>query len=358
MSIAIVKSDVHILVNILIAHLEKQGLDSLDDNSRYILENVNLNMCYLNRNDIHAKLFSTLEKLENTTKEDFRICLHLLKDSTSKQINHGTIPVHLFCLQEYWDLSFNASFEKMATCESVTNLYLFFDGLYTKLRQVGHEPGLEITSSIVDRIIAAKERRGWSNMGFDYVNNIFSSSVDASKLADIVKKSDKLVTKTDGLNVSAGSVILCEYMCAEFIQNMFQKDGYIEFRVSDLAEQKLMLSRNTIKKNDPETFLIKCNMVGAIDDRSIVPKLHFALEAQNDDEHFVILPISWCGKPSCDVAKKFWNWGYIAFHANNNLKLNKYNALVGSGGLNTSYKRPIYIRLNDDRCRFVAYTIN
>ena len=356
-SIAIVKSDVHILVNVLIAHLEKQGLDSLDDNSRYILQNVNLSMCYSNRNDIHAKLFLTLEKFENICKEDFQLCLHLLKDSTSKRLNSAS-PVQLFCLQEYWNLSFSASFEKMASSESVTNLYIFFDGLYTKLRQADHVPDLEIASSIIDRIIAVKESRGWGNMAYDYVDKIFSSSHGHSKLAELVKESEKLVTKTDELNKS---IKICEYNnCTEFAQNVFQKDGDVRFRVPypELAEQKFMLSINSMEKNDPDTFCMAWNSLRDIDDQSNVPKFHFAFERHWDDENkFKTLPISWCGKPSCDMTKEFWNWGYIRFHSNSNVTLSKDSALVGSGGLSTSYLKHVFVDTVNDRCRLVAYNV-
>jgi len=346
-SIAIVKSDVHILVNMLIAHLEKQGLGSLDDNTRYILQNVNLSICYLNRNDVHAKLFSTLKKLEDISKEDCRLFIHLLEESTSNRFN-SAIPVELFSLREHWNHSFIATFEKLASCKNITNLYMFFDGLYTKLRHFGHD--VKISSWIVNKIVAVKERRGWSKMYYDYVN-IVKSTLNASKLAELVQNSEQLVTKSDKLNVS----FICELSGAEFVQNMFLKDGDFRFQVShpDLAEHKFMLSVNSMEKNDPDTFCMKWNSLEVIEDRSIVPKLHFALQRHDEDKQFKTLPISWCGKPSCDMAKEFWNWGYITFHTN--YKLKEDNALVGSGGLNSRYLRNVVD--DDTRCRVVAYVI-
>ena len=241
----------------------------------------------------------------------------------------------------------------MASSESITNLYMFFDGLYTKLRQAKHVPDLEITSSIIDRIIAVKERRGWGNMAYDYVDKIFSSSHGHSKLAELVKESDKVVTKTDELNKS---IKICEYNnCTEFVQNVFQKDGEVRFRVpypEFAVQQKFVLSINVMEKNDPETFYMKWNSLRDVDDSTTLPNLHFALERSNGPD-FKTLPISWCGKPSCDMTKKFWNWGYIRFHSN--YDINEDDALVGSGGLSTRYiAHPIG---DSTRCRLVAYNI-
>ena len=61
----------------------------------------------------------------NFCKEDFQLYIHLIKDSTRKRPMTAT-PVELLSLQEYWDISFNDSLEKMASCENVTNLYSFF----------------------------------------------------------------------------------------------------------------------------------------------------------------------------------------------------------------------------------------
>ena len=122
----------------------------------------------------------------------------------------------------------------------------------------------------------------------------------------------------------------------------------------ELAELKCMLSTNAMEGDDPETFYIQWNVFESIGDPLNVPKLHFAFQRHFQYENeFKTLPISWCGKPSCDMTKKLWNWGYIRFHSNHNLK--EDDALVGSGGLSRRYT-PCVIP-DSTRCRLVAYII-
>ena len=352
--IAIVKCDVHVLVELLISHLEKQGLNCLDENSRHILQNVNLNICYTTRNDVHAKLFSALEDLENCCKEDFKLCIQLLKQSTSKRLN-SAIPVSLLSLQEHWLISCSASMEKMAISEHVSNLYLFFDGLYTKMRQADKSlQDLKICSSLLDQIIAVKESRGWTKMSYEYVHKIYSSTLASSQLAELVENSDELVTKESDVTCTT----ICEFLSSEFAQKFFKEDQDIRFKVLDpeYSKQMFLFSTNALKGKDPETLSMRWNRVEADSTEhsttDTVPRLHFVLEKELAG-NISLLPISWCGMPSFDETMKFWNWGYIRFHSEK-IEEDGY-AIVGSGGMASKYFD--HSIADTARCRLVAYVV-
>ena len=68
--IAIVDTDVHVLVEMLIAHLEKGDKVIFDVNSRYLFKSLDLSICNKMRPNIHKKLFTVMESMDNIQKDD------------------------------------------------------------------------------------------------------------------------------------------------------------------------------------------------------------------------------------------------------------------------------------------------
>ena len=80
--IAIVKSDVHVIIELLLLHLETLGERSLDESSRYILKSVDLTIFYEKKPYLHEKLYAVLENLKTVEKEDFQLLLSIIKQLT------------------------------------------------------------------------------------------------------------------------------------------------------------------------------------------------------------------------------------------------------------------------------------
>ena len=332
----LLQSDVHVMIELLISHLQKREIESIDKNTRHLLKNADLITCGRDHPDVLKKLFNMLENVQSQ-QEDFRLLLSVTSQVTiepQKQIwnDHNNpifrrymissqfaetfgrtnaVSVNFFAFPKYLmnDVNTSVVIENLASNQDIQHLYTFIDALWSRLYQ-----GTENEQSTdLSEIIALKERRGWGSLNLEYVNRLFHDE-DTRKLLDPLKQCDKLVSK----NLDLSEAIICPFLSSEdFVKQFFLKDSLFTFSVSDskFSNQEFVLKTTAMKENNPNTFTMKYSFSKPEKGQSArdLPKLHFAIEIKlNDEEH--IFPLSWCGKPTCDVTKTYWNWGYIKFH--------------------------------------------
>ena len=83
--IALVQSDVHVLVELLIAHLKQSENTSLDESSRHLLRNMDMSLCFDKKPEIHEEIFEVLDSLTDVTREDSRLFLSMYKQLSCKK---------------------------------------------------------------------------------------------------------------------------------------------------------------------------------------------------------------------------------------------------------------------------------
>ena len=74
-------------------------------------------------------------------------------------------------------------------------------------------------------------------------------------------------------------------------------------------------SITAMKDDNPDSFSMKLLAVEDpfLDGHQQLPKLHLALSISKSAKNSAtaIFPLSWCGKPTCNKDRTFWEWGYI-----------------------------------------------
>ena len=312
--IAIVENDVHILVQLLLVHLETQDKNHLDDNTRYLLQHLDLNICLWRKPSVHDKLFSFLENVTSIQTEDYKLFVSLYKQKSS-YIRKNYLPIVPNFYGKYVseNLDFNAVFDQLSSDKDVGSLYSFFDGLWLKLINTG----ADFENNVVEKIILLKDERGWCKMDFDYLSKYYNHKKShCNRFLQLVKNSEDLVnTKKEESTYTQ----ISEYCGNEFLKEVIFKDNAFVFQLPNSASKygakQFVLSITAMKDDNPDSFSMKLLAVEDpfLDGHQQLPKLHLALSISKSAKNSAtaIFPLSWCGKPTCNKDRTFWEWGYI-----------------------------------------------
>ena len=371
----ILQSDVHIMIELLISHVEDKEIENLDKNTRHLLKNADLITCGRDHPDILKKLFDVLENVQCVEREDFQLLLGITRqmsiqpqqkicNESSNSLSHrylvtsnyaetrtagpGTISVNFLEYPKYLMSGVQSSIvvENLGLSTNISNLYTLIDGLWSRLYQ--GSSGFD-DSTLISEIVALKKRHGWGLLNPEYVNRLYFNC-DTIMLIDPLSECEKLVSGSSKLC----KAVICPYLSAEqFVEQFFLKDSSFTFSLSDsrFANQEFVLKTTAVRDNNPDSFTMNYGMSDSDVELSAydLPKLHFAIEIRYDDE---ILPLSWCGKPTCDVTKTYWNWGYIQFHDKD------MSDLEMTGDFEHQFAKQYSIsKWRGQNCRLVAYSI-
>ena len=324
--IAMVKTDVHILVELLIVHLKRNGNTSLDMNSRHLLMNLDMTMCFFKKRDIHTQLFDALESLTEVTKEDLKLFVHLYKQNTSKAcvpivpvLQRGSF--ERFLKQRY---NIDDIFEELTARRDVTNLYSLLDGLWLRLFNV-KEKSVTFYYEFAEKIAKLARERGWSLIDRKYAELLIHHSYNQDFLHAILK-CDGLVSKDS----NAEFVTVFEYSRTKFVTTLLLQNNIFKFQIPGefYAGLTFVLLTSSLDST-PDCFDLRWGLFNAPPGYNLtcLPKLHFVLvELDEEGEWKHVLPISWCGQPTSDNTNSFWNWGYVKLHHKYTGNMNK---LVG-----------------------------
>ena len=371
----ILQSDVHVMIELLISRLQKREIESIDESTRHLLKNADLITCGRDHPEVLQRLFKMLENVQ-CQQEDFRLLLNITSQVTSqpqKQIwdDHdnplfrrymissqfaetfgrtNTVSVNFFAFPKFLLNSVEISnvVENLVSIQDIQHLYAYIDALWSRLFQGTGDEQFKFLSDIV----AVKERRGWGLLSMEYVNQLHRDR-DTKKLLDPLRQCNKLVSKSSKL----AKAVICPYLSSkEFVRQFFLKDSLFTFSVSDpkFANQEFVLKTTSMKDGSPGTFTMKYGFSNSDDEeRSApdLPKLHFAIERKRNHQE-ILLPLSWCGKPTCDVTKTYWNWGYIKFHTKVFRDLD-----MGTDSEYHHILKEYYCVWDNENCRLVAYLL-
>ena len=372
--LAIMKSSPQVLVESLVIHLEKPENNNFDHNSRYLLKNLDVSLCFDENPEIHTRLFAVLYGLNDIAKEDFQLLLDMHQKVTSRKakgpVSNSSVPVsnsfspvlNLGSFKVYmsYDLDFDIVFEMLAVRTDINNLYAFFDGIwFDSVNSDIIECQFE-SQAVVRKIVDLKKKRGWSKIHYEYVQAVLettSTRSGAHPLLENIKNCDELVSRAHDVDFRRTRILECPPL--DFVQKMFCNQSDIRFEISDpnYANQMFVLSTTPMQNNNPDSFSLKSGFFDS-DGRGKVgnqPRLHFVLERYFDKKVFMY-PLTWCGKPACDRTKTYWNWGYLSFHATSVEQSNMLESNEGLPSVQWKFRQVIY---NKDRLvRLVCFIIS
>ena len=342
-SIAIVQSDVLVLIEIVILHLEQQCSLSLNDNTRYLLKSVNLAICHQKSPDLHTKLYSVLAKLQSVGKEDFQLLLEINKQLTSKPPTSQLVTILPYSEDFIASVDFDIIFKNLVSNQEVENLYTFIDGLYCRVFQ----SNFTLPESLLSDMIAVKQERNWDKVNFAYLDKLFRDCV-TERLINLLKSCDELVS-----NENISKIAISDYLSPDdFVKKIFMENSSFTIPLSETryADNRFVLATTEpMKGGDTDTFSMKYGPLDSDQGHSSgLPNLHFAIEW---DRNIVqrtsltsLLPITWCGKPTYDKMWKRWKWGNIYFY---------------EVGIERPFVLDARFEINeDDRCRLVAFLLS
>ena len=307
----IVKTDVHVLVEILIAHLTKKDKVSLDENSRHLLKNLDLSFCHKKSPEVYEKLFSVLEIMDNINNEDYKLILGKLKQN-ARYKKQETELLEIAVLTSFTPYltptCLNDAIDMLVANCMVDNLYKLIDGIWVRLRQCTSDI---VNESVIEKLVVIKEQKGWQNVDYQYVSKLIMStgSSECTKFVELLKNCNKLVIE----GVGTSHVLTREYSGSEFVEEIFKKDMNVLFTINDpkFTDMQCLLSTTAMRGQNPDSFTMKWAFLKEPVDQP--PKLHFALERRRTDNVSNIFPITWSGKPTCEPTRSAWAWGWMYY---------------------------------------------
>ena len=303
--IAMVKTDVDILAELLIAHLKRDGNTSLDVNSRHLLRNLDITWCFFKKREFYTELFDALESLTEVTNEDYK--LFLLFHNRITSIQKSLTPVSLLDLKKpiAQKSTVDIVIEKLSDDKDITNLYTFIDGLRLSFPSLTKNAVLSDCHATV-KISRLVKERGWSPVDRMYTT-VRKQSNNVGIMFSKLNSCENIVTKKSGASLS--TVFECSQPV--FVRELFHRENLFMFCVPGNLYTGLtfVLLTPGLKKGSP--FELKWCLFDRLSGQGSfrLPRLHFALVVNGK-----VVPITWCGQPNNFRLEKCWNWGYIRFH--------------------------------------------
>ena len=310
--ISMVNTDVHILVELLFDHLKRNGKTSLDMNSRHLLRNMDMEICFLKRPDVHTEMFNVLESLTEVTREDFLLLLHFHKQNTG--IRTTVSPVLLLGTPRgLIDLNptVDSMLKKLSARKCITDLYSFIDGLWLSVHSVKKDAVLS-DCHVTKKIINLAKERGWSAVDWKYTN-FCNEGNNVGTMFSKLSLCEAIVRK----NNHTSFITVFEYSQPEFIRELFLQDNAFRFHIPGDRHtgQTFVLLSSAVKEYNHNSFNLRWFLSNSSAVLDNLPKLHFALLVHTlHNQKKRIVPITWCGQPTSFSLEKCWNWGYIRFH--------------------------------------------
>ena len=219
----------------------------LSKNTKYLLENMNLAICFERDRELYHELFDTLKLLPNLSGDDLKLILELLTDSTKKsflkeQVTCNTILRDRQALDEreecYETLE---DVLEMTKSGEVLNMFGVLDLLVkvTALNPPGFEEARLFVESL-EQIFIDNPSRKVSQRYIDMVRSAMASSNHPRKyqgvmLLEMIRGNEKLVTKHDHITFSAS---------LDF-SNAYLSESLLISRVSRVLQEQ---SRNNEKR--------------------------------------------------------------------------------------------------------------
>ena len=317
---------------------------------------------------MHTRLFDILEKIQCVEKEDFQLILSVTRlltkptipehqqidsnincDHEESILESSTITVEFFPSTDLQDdINITQAANYLAKNSEIPNFYTFVDALWCRFWKDLSSPSNR--PDVASALIAVKKRRCWGVLDYDYIDRLCYESWFLDRIAKC-----KMLTSND---VKLGEAIISRWLTAEnFVKEFFLQDSSFEFQVSDqkFENQKFVLRTVAMKGKHLETFMMEYGYSNSNEKHEFhLPKLHFCLEVDEGKRYLpYLLPLSWCGKPTCDVTKTYWNWGYIKFHDEDMDELEMVDSKEAGGYSNLNY----YFDVMDHACRLIAFVM-
>ena len=318
----------HVLVDVLVNNFEKRN-SSLVENSRYILERLDLSICPPTYESSYRRLLEKLENIDSPSTEDYKLIVKILQQSNNalKQIREfvsfKSLPNLFHNFQQLKNIRDPAALTTfMVESSLATNIYIVFDAFYCWLleKQTVGSPSVSKTDSFVVMLSEqlSKSKNRWGPLAREYIEH--KTKPWSGGLTAKIQQNLNLVTE----NQYSLTKSISKYTPEEF----FARDHLIKFRHKEesCTECNEAGDCGFILRVTAETEDTSFN-IQLIIDPSLYPgdihlhkeslasaeKLHMALDVTNHNGNGN-RPVTWYGKPCRDGTNQYWSWGPYRFY--------------------------------------------
>ena len=317
----------------LTASLEK-GENKVPANCKYLLENCELHLCQIDHERSCDKLFDVLQKIGDQTLEDSKWVLQIHRKTTaaalklafspgackktesvnrpaSSVLPQNSIP-NLFHAIDF-KMSFDEVVDWLGNSTEVTSLLMFFEGMWTWMLTNNYKH--KSPAEVVPRLIEIKEKRGWTNVFYGWLNMWRCENND---LIGIIKSNGKLCSP----NLDRKKWGTFHSRIFRSVASIFEKETELCFDISKstaaavdkrncLNHGKCGLLLKTVPAKDGANVVLWTDPAEYPDD------IHFHKEFQAKDMHLTALiqvdgdylsyfPLSWLGTPVLKDRSVYW----------------------------------------------------
>ena len=300
-------------------------------NCKYLLENSELYLCHQRNIKMFEQLFDVLE---NTTKESFtetKWTLQLIRKSVVKReiqskslagsstftdvLGDFNVILNLFHTLDC-SMTFDEVVDWLGKSEKVTNLLMFFEGLWTWM-WANKEVKIECTKQLLDIFCRIKERRMWDSIYKGWiVNFIKSNNVNAESFFQNIGGNETLCSpdRIDAKKwVLRGQEFQEHYshsICSIFSKETKMMYHYKHPAVKNCSNQgECGFILKTVPAKDG------AKMILCTDPSDYSETIHYHDEVQAKALHLLVLstslnkinPMSWFGKPEIRNSQVEWD---------------------------------------------------
>ena len=304
------------LTELLKASLTR-GKTLVPANCKYLLENSELYLCQQRNIKMFEQLFDVLENITKETFTETKWTLQLIRKSVVKRerqskslagsststdvLGDVNLIPNLFHTLDC-SVPFDEVVDWLGKSEQVTNLVMFFEGLWTWML-VNKDIKVECNERLLTIIYGIKEERSWDYFYPSWINFIKSSNINARSFFDRVRSDTVLCSIKNGreklveiLNIqNLRSYSIC-YIFAKETKLMYHYKHPAVKNCSNQGECGFILK--TVPSKDG------ANMILCTDPSDYSEDIHYHDEVQAKNVHLLvdlyssrkIIPLSWCGK--------------------------------------------------------------
>ena len=322
-------TDVQIVVQSLTSqlsqHLSLHGA-VLTDNSRHLLDNVDLALCRRNDKMAYENMFDVLQEFGNSCFDDLKWVLALHRKSSKdsgdvKPAAAGPLDTKISNLFHSFDRFENLTFDELVDAlgndAEVKNLLMFAEALY--IWMVKNEAvSVSFSPALLQKILTIKQKRNWGAVPkqcFQFVYGISNTFLNKWRECEALFVSDNnklyhFINCHNPAEINAEKLVTAEHKLIFYLS----EQEYDTKNCKQEGRCGFILKTTPATEDNPEMFDIKL----CTDHSEYPPEVHLHEDVvRAENMHFIMEwkwgidwfndPVSWWGKPARDG--DYWCWG-------------------------------------------------
>ena len=282
-------------------------------NCKYILENCDLCLCQQNNNSVFVQLFDELQKITDESLSDSKWIFQLYRkssekrgivqialDSTSTDILEDSNDLLNFIHKLDCSMTFDQVVNWLGKSEQVTNLMMFFEGLWTWM-WVNENAQVDCTTHFLDKVHAIKKNRNWNSFSGRWSLYVKNLNCNADQFFKTMRMDVQLCSNYNKWRIEMGYQVQPNAISHNIFTSATKLMFYFKISARYCSKSgkcgiivKTVPAKggaNMILCTDPSDYSEEIHYHDEVDAKD----MHFLVKCKNRNDHFI--PLSWLGGP-------------------------------------------------------------